>query len=674
MKNMNLIEIPIENIVPSKTNPRKEFPEEYIAELAASIRHRGIFNPLLVRRCEPLGPEGIEFELIAGECRLRGAKSASLATVPAIVRDDLSDEDVLELQLMENLQRKDLTVLDEADGLSALLDMRSGDGRPRWTIESLAEKLGKTRNYVRQRVRLRRLPPSGRQAVADGSLSFSVARLICRIPSEAQRAIALTEVLKPQFEDEPLTKRKAEVHIRQHFMADLKGAPWKLTDAELIPSQVDAQGARCFGGACSDCPFLAGNDPEDFADIVSGGRASSVCTHPECFNAKRDASWEEERMAALKAGKKVLSEEEGSKILDPHGSGLRWDAPYVVLNEQVPSQELRGNFKKPPTWKKLIADSPAAPEIIVVRDRRGRPLELVDRRQAVAAVKLAAAARGEEPAIKTGRGSDLDDAAAAANKSRLRERQKFCRQVAFESMHALRAAIHKQGLVAGFWTNMLDLGFDFAAADGLWLMCKCLDVEPAIEKNYGGKDFESALRKSFKGAVDNDLVSIVVLLMLSRAMKWAASPAEHTGVSNHEGVSSEFEAFAKIYGIDLEEIRSRVKSDLAENGKKPKLSIESAAAEFKKQADAGVKSARKSAEIKLRVAPAQVAAKQKKGKSLSGVSKKIMDILTPAGPEGMPLKDISEKVNMLPVKVSVWFSTTGRNLTKKLSPGVYAAL
>jgi ParB/RepB/Spo0J family partition protein len=223
---MNMIQIPIDKVTPSKTNPRTDFPASYISELAASIRVRGIINPLLVHSAED--DPSAEFMIIAGECRWRAAKEAGLAEVPAIVRDDLSMEDILELQLVENLQRKDLSVMEESSGFARLLDMRLDDGSPKWTIDSLAAKVGKTQNYVRQRVRLRRLSEVGQKSLANGTLSFSVARLICRIPSDKLRGRAFEEVMKPRFSDEPLSKRKAEEHIRQHYMVDLKGAPWSL--------------------------------------------------------------------------------------------------------------------------------------------------------------------------------------------------------------------------------------------------------------------------------------------------------------------------------------------------------------------------------------------------------------------------------------------------------------
>ena len=150
--------IALEAIAPSATNPRKNFPAEYLAELASSIREKGIIQPLLVRSfpdCDPMGK--LQFELIAGECRLRAATMAGLAEVPVLLRNDLTTEDIVEIQLIENLQRRDLDILEEAESYARLMELE-WDGKKRHTVESLASSLGKTVWYIHQRLRLLTLP------------------------------------------------------------------------------------------------------------------------------------------------------------------------------------------------------------------------------------------------------------------------------------------------------------------------------------------------------------------------------------------------------------------------------------------------------------------------------------------------------------------------------------
>lgn len=140
--------IPIEDIAPNPDQPRQALGD--LDELTASIREKGILEPLLVRQV------GSRFQIIAGERRYRAAVEAGLAELPCVVRDT-SDAEMMELALVENLQRKDLTPFEEADGLKVLAD-RFG-----YTHESLAEKLGKSRSTVTEALSLAAMPEDVRQ-------------------------------------------------------------------------------------------------------------------------------------------------------------------------------------------------------------------------------------------------------------------------------------------------------------------------------------------------------------------------------------------------------------------------------------------------------------------------------------------------------------------------------
>ncbi len=585
---MKLKNIAVQSILPSLTNPRKHFPEAYIAELSASIAQRGIFSPLLVR-----SSDGGKYALIAGECRLRAAVLAELTEVPCLVRDDLSESEVLELQLIENLQRKDLSLLEEADGYAALLELVTESGVVRWSVDLLSEKIGKTANYLRQRLLLRRLSPDGRAALEAGTLSFSVARMIARVPTVALREKALCEVLRPEFDDEPLTSRKAAQWITDHFMTDTKGIPWKLSDADLCPVVLDDEGGRMSGGACSDCPFLSSNAPEaceDFStdQVKAGGRDSHVCMNTACFGAKMDASWEESRMAALKAGKKVLSQEEADKILNPHSGGLRWDTNFVVLSEQVPAHELRADVKKAPTWKKLLSGSPCPPEVCVVRDHRGKPLEIVDRRQAMAALKLAASQNGTEMPFRWGDSSSRSDDAEKEKRAALKERSRLALETACRSMDAVRDQVTARGVIPALWPALMEVALKFAGHDGKWLLCKWLGVVPDKDE-HGNRDYSEALRAAFSLVDGNALISMFVLTLLSPGMKFAASPAEYTA-PGADGTTEELLEIAEIYGVDLRGLAKAAKSEA--KAKKKTKSLEEAAEEFKQAADEGVRAER----------------------------------------------------------------------------------
>lgn len=144
-----LTAVPVERLHANPEQPRRHFDGEALAELAASIAQHGILQPIIVKRAA----DG--FMIMAGERRFRAAQLAGLTTLPALVRDD----DPMEVAIIENLQRENLTPLEEAEGLGALIDQYG------YTHEALAELIGKSRPYVSNTLTLRRLPSAIKQAV-----------------------------------------------------------------------------------------------------------------------------------------------------------------------------------------------------------------------------------------------------------------------------------------------------------------------------------------------------------------------------------------------------------------------------------------------------------------------------------------------------------------------------
>ena len=174
--------MPIEAIRPSPFQPRRHFAEEELEGLAQSIRGKGIVQPLLVRPVEDDGAqEGAEYELVAGERRWRAAQRVGLHEVPILVRG-FSDSEVIEIALVENLQRADLSALEEAEAYSRL--MREF-GRSQ---ASLAEAVGKSRSHVANTVRLLSLPAPVRKSLEEGALSAGHARALLGAPDPAALA------------------------------------------------------------------------------------------------------------------------------------------------------------------------------------------------------------------------------------------------------------------------------------------------------------------------------------------------------------------------------------------------------------------------------------------------------------------------------------------------------
>lgn len=162
------ISVPVEALTPNPEQPRRSFSEEALEELADSIRARGIIQPLIVR---PAADQAHSYQIVAGERRWRAAQLAQLHEVPVIVRD-FSDSEVLEIAIIENIQRADLNPVEEALGYRQLLD-RFGH-----TQEKLAEALGKSRSHIANLMRLLQLPDEVQQYLRDGKLSAGHARAL----------------------------------------------------------------------------------------------------------------------------------------------------------------------------------------------------------------------------------------------------------------------------------------------------------------------------------------------------------------------------------------------------------------------------------------------------------------------------------------------------------------
>ena len=171
--------LPLDRIRPNKGQPRRTFDDAELAELADSIRQNGVLQPLLVR------DRGDYYEIVAGERRYQAARAAGLDEVPVIIRD-ISDDDVFKLALIENLQRSDLSPLEEANGYCQLIKEKG------LTQEELAKILSKSRSTITNTLRLLDLPEEVQELVETGQLTAGHARAILAVPDEEGR-IALAK-------------------------------------------------------------------------------------------------------------------------------------------------------------------------------------------------------------------------------------------------------------------------------------------------------------------------------------------------------------------------------------------------------------------------------------------------------------------------------------------------
>jgi ParB family transcriptional regulator, chromosome partitioning protein len=196
--------LPIEKIVPNPDQPRRHFDDTALAELAASIKEKGVIQPLIVRA------KGDMFEIVAGERRWRAAQRAQVHDVPVVIRD-FTDTEVLEIAIIENIQRADLNPVEEAAGYRALMD-RFGH-----TQEKLAEAMGKSRSHIANLMRLLSLPDDVQGMLRDGRLSAGHARAL--ITSDNASALARKVVT------EGLSVRQTEALVKKGDSEKPKAKP-----------------------------------------------------------------------------------------------------------------------------------------------------------------------------------------------------------------------------------------------------------------------------------------------------------------------------------------------------------------------------------------------------------------------------------------------------------------
>lgn len=188
---------PIEEIIPNKDQPRKSFSNDKLEELAASIREKGIIQPLVVRK------KGDHFELIAGERRWRASQRAGLRELPVVIQD-VSDDAAVELALIENIQREDLNAVEEAEAYHALLEKFN------LSQEELARRVGKERSTVANALRLLKLPAEIKRDIVEDRLAMGHARALLSLENPEQLKRGREEIIRKNLsvrETETLVKR-----------------------------------------------------------------------------------------------------------------------------------------------------------------------------------------------------------------------------------------------------------------------------------------------------------------------------------------------------------------------------------------------------------------------------------------------------------------------------------
>jgi len=336
--------LPLNQIVPSTTNPRKHFDPVTLKELAASIKKHGVLQPILVREMES------HHEIVAGERRYRAAKEAGLKEIPAITLK-LTDIEAVEIQVIENLQRSDLHPMEEAEGYEFLMKQHGYAG-----AETIAAKIGKSRSYVYGRLKLCALTPEIKKAFLKDAVSPSVALLLARIP-ESLQAKASKTVLEGKYGEGPLPYRQAVEFLKENYTLTLAGAPFDTKNECLaLPGMP----------SCAKCPKRTGNEPELFADIKS----ADVCTDPDCFKKKKQNAWADKTAKFKQAGYTILPAEKCKSFFE-------WGEDLARCDHYELSSVCDYDRKKR-TYRELLVNLKNE-DILIACDGKGKPRQLAKR-------------------------------------------------------------------------------------------------------------------------------------------------------------------------------------------------------------------------------------------------------------------------------------------------------
>ena len=213
---IEITEIDINMIVAREDQPRKKFDQESLKELAKSLEEHGILQPVLVREKEG------RYELVAGERRWRAAQMAGLQTIPVIIRQ-LDDSQAGELSLIENLQREDLTAIEEAQAYRLMME------RYQYTQEMLSQKIGKSRSHIANTLRILNLPFSILEMLESGKISAGHARALLSLPGPKEQLAAAREIANQGMSVRETEKRTKPRKVIQEFVFE---KPAEILDLE----------------------------------------------------------------------------------------------------------------------------------------------------------------------------------------------------------------------------------------------------------------------------------------------------------------------------------------------------------------------------------------------------------------------------------------------------------
>ena len=505
---------------------RKRFDKALLQELADSIKGtQGVIQPIVLRP-HPKPTPLVKYEIVAGERRWVGSGMAAFDSILGVVRD-LDDEQVLEIQLVENLQREGLHEMEEAEGYQELMKLK------KLTADEVGDKIGKSRRYVFNRLKLLDLCPGARQAFYAGEINASVALYLARIPVPELQLEALTEVGGDKYQEGAMSAREALDLIQRRYMLALKDAPF---DVKAIYFMSGPNAAKPIAGNCADCPKRTGNQKDLFSDIKS----ENVCTDPKCFDDKREAAKRLLMEEAKEKGTTVITGKQAQKIF-PYSSTTHTGSSEFATADTDTSDY--GSYR---SWGKILGKHLPAP--LLVEHEASGTLVPVYR---TADLKKAAKDAGHKVVSRSERMGGPSKAAQL--------KQKIDATARVRILGAIRVAnrtrqfdIEDARLVAlQLWGR---LGFDTQKR-----LVDVLNAENNIPRAKGGghdyvHDFEEKI-----AALDAAQLGVLMLDMVL------------IGECTHWGAAEDLMATAKRLKVDAAKITAETKAefDALEKAKKP---------------------------------------------------------------------------------------------------------
>jgi ParB/RepB/Spo0J family partition protein len=276
------------------SNTRKHFDSDSLIELSNSIRQIGILQPLVLHK----DPQEVKYTLICGERRLKAAEAAGLTEVPCMVYDRLPADTVLEMQITENLQRKNINAMEESDAFEQLV--KRGISTP----ELIAEKLGTSVRYVYDRLILQRVIEDVQNLIREGKFSISHGKQFARLPYDDQMKLWLSVQ-----DDDDLSVDDIKQEILSKFDLKLEDAPFDINSKKLVKK----------AGSCMDCTKRTGCRLVLFEDV----RQDDLCLDEACYNSKVNAFVEQKIEELKKAGKSVVMITAKYQSSDEHITGKK---------------------------------------------------------------------------------------------------------------------------------------------------------------------------------------------------------------------------------------------------------------------------------------------------------------------------------------------------------------